>query len=56
LLSHSPTTAWWAGLKIRVHALAVALAVLSAVLFVIGLFAVKHADNAVKAKLERDLD
>ena len=36
-------TAWWAGLKITLHLLAVGLAVLSAVLFVIGLFAVKHA-------------
>ena len=36
-------TAWWAGLKIGLHLLAVALAVLSAVLFVIGLFVVKHA-------------
>ena len=36
-------TAWWGGLKIMLHLLAVALAVVSAVLFVIGLFAVKHA-------------
>ena len=36
-------TAWWGRLKITLHLLAVALAVLSAVLFVIGLFAVKHA-------------
>jgi hypothetical protein len=36
-------TAWWAGLKITLHVLAVALAVVSAALFVIGLFAVKHA-------------
>lgn len=34
---------WWARLKITLHVLAVALAVFSAVLFVIGLFVVKHA-------------
>ena len=36
-------TACWAWLKIGLHVLAVALAVVSAVLFVIGLFAVKQA-------------
>jgi hypothetical protein len=39
-------TAWWAGLKIGLHALAVAVAVVSAALFVMGLFAVKHAVTA----------
>ena len=36
-------TAWWGRLKNMLHLLAVALAVFSAVLFVIGLFVVKHA-------------
>jgi hypothetical protein len=42
-------TAWWGRLKITLHLLAVALAVLSAVLFVIGLFMVKHAVTSFPA-------
>jgi hypothetical protein len=42
-------TAWLARLKIGLHILAVALAVLSAVLFVIGLLAVKNAVTSFPA-------
>jgi hypothetical protein len=42
-LTPGKSTPYWAGLKIGLHVVAVVLAVVSGVLFVIGLFAVKHA-------------